>query len=250
VRKRQFLERRLEEARETLAAAADSVAAFQERNKLVSITNQIESNVGAVSDLYRALAQERIEYETKSLQLAPSSMPLRQSQRRMQAIDEQIGQLWSGNAGQSSMPYVVDKESGTPVPLGEVPELAKAWGRVYREMKIQEMLFELVAQQYEIARINEARDALKINVLDYAEAPEKKIWPPRVLLTLFAGIVAFILGVAYCFLEEYKGRAATDGQTADSWRRLGRLLAWWPKPRDWMRNPSMHAPDDSGDGAS
>lgn len=249
-RKRQFLQQRLEEARVTLAAAADSMAAFQERNKLISITNQIESNVGAVSELYRALAQERIEYETKSLQLAPSSMPLRQSQRRMQAIDEQIGQLWSGNAGQSSMPFVVDKASGAPVPLGEVPELAKAWERVYREMKIQEMLFELVAQQYELARINEARDALKINVLDYAEAPEKKIWPPRVLLTLFAGIVAFVLGVAFCFLEEFKSRAVADGQTAASWHKLARLLAWWPKPREWLRKPSMTVPDDPQDDSS
>ncbi len=248
-RKRQFLETRLAEARESLARATDSLAAFQERNRLVSISNQIESNVGAVAELYRALAQERIEYETKALQLAPNSMPLRQSQRRMEAISQEINQLWQGAATRSAMPYIIDRESGASIPLSEVPEIAKAWGRIYREVKVQEMVFELVAQQYELARIAEARDALKIQVLDFAEPPEKKVWPPRVLMTLFAGLVAFIIGVAFCFLQEFRARIAEDGRTANTWARLGRILAWWPKPGEWVRNPAAVAPDEQEDRA-
>jgi len=67
-------------------------------------------------------------------------------------------------------------------------------------MKIQETVYELLNQQYEMARIQEAKEIPTVNVVDFANVPEKKSFPPRFVvilgLTLSSCVVAAICTVA------------------------------------------------------
>lgn len=71
-----------------------------------------------------------------------------------------------------------------------MPDLALQYVRLLREAKIQETLYGLLTQQYEIARIQEAKDSPTIQTLDIAKVPEKRSRPKRrqiVLLSVMAG---------------------------------------------------------------
>jgi hypothetical protein len=86
-------------------------------------------------------------------------------------------------------------------PIRKLPLLGVEWADLYRRMKIQETVYELLNQQYELARIQEAKEIPTVNVIDPANVPEKKSWPPRlliiVLLTVLslAGVVVWIFGL-------------------------------------------------------
>ena len=85
-------------------------------------------------------------------------------------------------------------------PIRKLPLLGVEWADLYRRMKIQETVYELLNQQYELARIQEAKEIPTVNVIDPANLPEKKSSPARlpiiVLLTVLslAGAVVAIVG--------------------------------------------------------
>jgi hypothetical protein len=69
-------------------------------------------------------------------------------------------------------------------PLRQLPLLSVPYADLYRRVKVQEAVFELLTQQYEIARIEEAKDLPVVRVIDSAGVPEKKSFPPRILIAL------------------------------------------------------------------
>src|SRR2546425_702703 len=82
----------------------------------------------------------------------------------------------------------------------KLPLLGVQWTDLYRRVKIQETVYELLNQQYELARIQEAKEIPTVNVVDPADLPEKKAWPPRLLIIALltvlslAGAVVKIVG--------------------------------------------------------
>jgi uncharacterized protein involved in exopolysaccharide biosynthesis len=81
------------------------------------------------------------------------------------------------------------------VPTGRAPEVAVEYVQRFRDMKYYETLYQLLAKQYEVARIDEARDAAVIQVLDAAVVPERKSGPMRSLIVAVAGLIALFVSV-------------------------------------------------------
>src|SRR5258708_26379070 len=81
------------------------------------------------------------------------------------------------------------------VPFGKVPEVALEHARRFREVKYHETLFEVLARQYEIARIDEAKDATLIQVLDAAVPPERKTKPLHSLIVRISLVVSTALAL-------------------------------------------------------
>jgi hypothetical protein len=83
--------------------------------------------------------------------------------------------------------------------IRKLPLLGVEWADLYRRMKIQETVFELLSQQYELSRIEEAKEIPTVNVIDPANLPEKKSWPPRLLIIGLLTVLALAGAVAWIF---------------------------------------------------
>lgn len=94
----------------------------------------------------------------------------------------------------------------------------------YREFKYQETLFELLARQYELARLDEAREGAIIQVVDTATVPEKRSWPKRGLTTMVAGLAAFVVLLMFALLRYRWRHSSEDPAVIDM---LVRLSAAW-----------------------
>jgi hypothetical protein len=82
-----------------------------------------------------------------------------------------------------------DKDQLYP-PLRQLPRLAVPYTDLYRRVRIEETVFELLTQQYEMARIEEAKDLPAVSVIDSPGIPEKKSFPPRLLLSLLLTLLS------------------------------------------------------------
>jgi uncharacterized protein involved in exopolysaccharide biosynthesis len=96
--------------------------------------------------------------------------------------------------------------------------------RLLREVKYNEVLFELLARQYELARADESKESPVVQVLDRAVPPERSSKPQRLVLVLGASIVALILAVAHAMARDALDSAARDPAQR---RRLENLRAAW-----------------------
>ena len=100
--------------------------------------------------------------------------------RELAALRSELTKLESG-----------EHVAGTPeVPVGKLPQAGLEYLRKYREVKYHESLYEALAKQYEAARLDEAKAAPLVQVIDNAVVPEKKSWPPRVLIILISATLA------------------------------------------------------------
>ena len=81
--------------------------------------------------------------------------------------------------------------------LRNLPLLGVKYADYYRRAKIQETVFELLTQQYELAKIQEAKETPSIKVLDRPKVAEKKSSPPRLLITALGGFLVFCAGIAW-----------------------------------------------------
>lgn len=94
----------------------------------------------------------------------------------------------------------------------------------YREFKYQETLFELFAKQYELAKVDEAREGAVIQVLDAAQPPEKKTKPKKAWIAIIATLASSVALLLFVFVRQTLLRLASDIETA---AKLSVLKASW-----------------------
>jgi capsule polysaccharide export protein KpsE/RkpR len=111
------------------------------------------------------------------------------------------------------------------VPFGKAPEVGLEYIRRYRDMKYFETLFEVLAKQYEIARIDEAKDATVIQVVDAAIPPEKRSSPRRTVLVVLTIFIAAFAAALYVSLMEAFRRVALDTTKKSKLDELRRLMS-------------------------
>jgi uncharacterized protein involved in exopolysaccharide biosynthesis len=84
-----------------------------------------------------------------------------------------------------------------------LPRLAVPYANLYRRVRIEETVYELLSQQYEMARIAEAKDTPIVSVIDAPLVPEKKSFPPRLILIIAMTGVSLLVAGAYILIREY-----------------------------------------------
>ena len=103
-------------------------------------------------------------------------------------------------------------EASFYIPFNELPELGMQLVRLMREAKIQEEVFKLITTQYELAKIEEAKDIDTIQILDRAVPPDYKSSPKRALIVILSTIGAFFLAIFLAFFMEYMNRLKSDDE--------------------------------------
>jgi len=96
------------------------------------------------------------------------------------------------------------------VPRGKIPEAGMDYARKLRDVKYQETIFEVLAKQYESAKLDEARQGAVIQVVDPAVVPDKHVAPKRILIILGAMIAGLLLGVLIVLSQQFLARVRRD----------------------------------------
>jgi uncharacterized protein involved in exopolysaccharide biosynthesis len=105
-----------------------------------------------------------------------------------------------------------------------LPETGLEYFRKMRDLKYQETLFELLSKQFEMAKIEEAKEAALIQVVDKALVPEQRSKPKRSLIVILATLMAFFIGLLLAFVREARERASQDPASAERMNLLRRYI--------------------------
>ncbi len=188
---RMFLEKRLEVVKQDLRNAENDMKAFQERYKTFKADSQATVAIEGIARL-------KAEIITKEAQLASLRNTMTDENSEVKTLKAGIARLKSqlgsmtGSGGSDVIPAV-----------GNIPALGMEYVRKMRELKTQEAIFEQLTKQYEVAKINEAKDTSSVQVLDEAVVPMKKSKPKRALIVILAAVTAFFASIFIVFIQEY-----------------------------------------------
>ena len=212
-RERIFIEHRLDAVRNDLEQAQLQLSEFSSKNSTIDIKEQTRAMVEAGARVQAEMLVAQSGLQSLRQIYGDSNMRVKETEARIASLQKDLTQmtgssapLKSAGSGTGDTPDPDDKGSLYP-PLRQLPRLAVPYADLYRKVKVQEAVFELLTQQYELARLEEAKDIPVVSVIDAPGVPEKKSWPPRLIVALALTFLAF---------------AATSGTILirESWARL------------------------------
>jgi capsule polysaccharide export protein KpsE/RkpR len=207
-RERVFLEERLKAVKLDLDDASQKFSQFASKNTAIDIKEQGKAMVDAASKLQG----EKIaaESELKGLEqiYMPNNVRVRAAQARISELQHQLEML--GGKGAGAADQTTASSNSLYPSIRELPILGVTWADLYQRTRIQEAVYEALTQQYEMAKVQEAKETPSVKVLDGARVPERKSFPPRTFITL---LVAFsFLGAAVVGVFLRTQWNATDAQ--------------------------------------
>ena len=214
-RKRLFFQKQLKGTIESLAAAEIGLKQTQEKTGLIQPEAQGQAIIMAVAGLRAQVAAKEVELAAMGAFATPQNPDYRLQQQALAGLRAQLAKVERDN---------VQGRGDVMVPTGKLPETGLEYLRKMREVKYQETLFELLGKQFEIAKIDEAKDAPLIQVVDKALVPEKKSKPKRALIVILATLMAFFIGILLAFFREASARASLDPASAERMTLLRRYL--------------------------
>jgi len=199
-RERVFLEERLGQVKTELQAAEKDFSQFSSKNAAIDIKEQGKAMVESAAILEGQLIAAQTELQGLRQIYTDQNIRVQTTQARIAELRRQILKM-SGKADPTAAEPA--KEDELYPSIRKLPLLGVTYADLYRRMKVEETVFETLTQQYEIVKVQEAKEVPSVKVLDPAEIPEKKTFPPRTLLTLLGGILALTIGAGWLTLKDH-----------------------------------------------
>ncbi|HEV2578135.1 MAG TPA: lipopolysaccharide biosynthesis protein [Acidobacteriaceae bacterium] len=199
---RMFIERRLQSIQSDLENAQIELSDFSSRNTTVDITAQTRAMVDVGARLQGEIVAERSGLESMRQVYTDDNIRVREAEARIGVLQRELNKLAGSSSPDASAALPEQTAGELYPPLRQLPRLAVRYVDLYRRVKVQEAVFELLTQQYEMSRIEEAKDIPVVRVIDPPGIPEKKSFPPRVILSAVLTFLAFAAASALLLLRE------------------------------------------------
>ncbi len=210
-RERVFIEQRLRKVQADLEQAQLQLSEFSSKNSTIDIKEQTRAMVDAGARVQAELLIEQSGLESLRQIYGDGNVRVRETEARIASLREELVKMTG-----SSAPLPVEENSDTNdgsnkgetkgelyPPLRQLPRLAVPYADLYRRVRVQETVYELLTQQFEMARIEEAKDVPPVEVIDAPGIAEKKSFPPRILLTLLLTFFSFVCASALILLRDH-----------------------------------------------
>jgi uncharacterized protein involved in exopolysaccharide biosynthesis len=196
-RERVFLEQRLAQVKQELESSEKDFSQFASKNTAIDIKEQGKAMVEAAATLQGQLIAAQSEFEGLRQIYTDNNVRVRSVRARITELQHQLEKLGGKGEGTSS---VSDPEGESLYPsIRKLPLLGVTYADLYRRTKVQEVVFETLTQEYELAKVEEAKEIPTVKVLDPANVPGKKSFPPRLLIMFLGTALAFSAGVTWVF---------------------------------------------------
>jgi capsule polysaccharide export protein KpsE/RkpR len=196
-RERIFLEGRLQAVNRDLEIAEKEFSQFSSKNAAIDIKEQGRAMVNAAAILQGQLIAARSELEGLRQIYADSNVRVRSMQARVAELEDQLKKV--GGQGEGTTLDGANENNSLYPSMRKLPLLGVPYADLYRRTKVQEAVFETLTQEYELARVQEAKEIPTVKVLDAPDVPDKKSFPPRTLIVLLGTTLAFVGGVMCVF---------------------------------------------------
>lgn len=242
---RVFIERRLQKVKTDLEQAQQQMSEFSSTHGTVDIKEQGRAMVDAASKLQAQMILEQANLTSLRQIYGDGNVRVRATQARIGVLQSQLTKISGSSAplpvGETGSDEQHSTLTGSDLypPLRQLPRLAVPYANLYREVRVQETVFELLTQQYELARIQEAKDVPVVSVIDSPGIPEKKSFPPRLLLTLLLTVVSTSIAAALLLAwNRWLHISVSDPRKMLAHEIYGTLRARLRSPRPQVGAPS------------
>lgn len=193
--RRQFFQSQLEDAKNKLANAEVALKNTEQSTGVLQIDSQARALIESAANLRAQVSAKEVQLQGLRSFSTENNPAVISARQELSALRAQLAQL--GGSSDAS------QTSDILIPRGKMTEVGMLYIRRYRDVKYYEMIYDLLAKQFESAKLEEAQQGSSIQVVDVAMPPDVKSFPNRFLTLLLLPIAGFILSLVIVFCMEY-----------------------------------------------
>jgi uncharacterized protein involved in exopolysaccharide biosynthesis len=212
--RRLFFEDQLKDVKVALTRSEEGLKGFSEKTGAIQVDEQAKAIIESIANLRAQIAAKEVELKVMRTYSTSNNPDLQKTEEALRGLKVEVAKL-EAKGGKNPDPIL---------PAGSLPEIGTEYLRRLRDIKFNETLFELLAKQYELAKLDEARDSVVIQVVDKAVPPEKKAKPKMLLMVMVAALGGFFISIFVTFFMEYKEKVYSDSANKERIDRLKRYL--------------------------
>jgi uncharacterized protein involved in exopolysaccharide biosynthesis len=191
-RERIFLEGRLKAVKGELDSSAKSFSDFASKNAAIDIPAQGRAMVEAAAKLQGQLIAAQSELEGLKQIYTDNNVRVRAADAQVRELGKKLSEI--GGAGTDGG---ARSDNSLYPSIRKLPILGVTYADLYRQTKIEETVYGLLTQQYELAKVEEAKEIPSVKVLDAAIVPTKKSFPPRTLITVLGTLLGVLTAMMW-----------------------------------------------------
>lgn len=189
--RRLFFQQQLEDTQNKLAQADEALKNTQQKTGVIEINSQARGLIESAVALRAKVAAQEVILRSMQTYATNQNADVIRAQQELAGLRAQLAQL--GGADSASNDIIV--------PKGKVPQAGLEYARKLREVKYEETLFEILARQFEMAKLDEAKEGALIQVVDPAGVPDRRSSPRRAVIVIGSTLLGFFLGIAIAFAD-------------------------------------------------
>jgi uncharacterized protein involved in exopolysaccharide biosynthesis len=200
-RERQFVEQRLQTVGLELQQAQLEMSDFSTKNAAIDIKEQTRAMMDADAKLQGLLVASESELDSLEQIYGNQNARVRAAEARVGVLRRQLARDTDGAPSpDAASGQTVNSTLSYPA-LRQLPALAVPWANLYRRVRIEETVYEMLSAQYETARIEEAKSIPSVSIVDPAGWPEKKSSPHRLILIPVSTLIALAAGCLFLLVQ-------------------------------------------------
>jgi capsule polysaccharide export protein KpsE/RkpR len=197
--RRMFFEDQLRETKVSLSRAEEEVKGFQQRTGAFQVDAQAKAIIEGIANLRARIVVKEVEAKVHRTFATAQNPDLQRTEEEVRALRTELEKIESGK-GRGFDPLMSSER---------VPAIGMEYLRKLRQLKYNETLYELLVKQFELAKLDEARDAVVIQVIDRAVPPEMRARPYRSRIVLISTFLGFILSAGILMTVEIRKMGGT-----------------------------------------
>lgn len=212
--RRLFFEKQLEQAKDNLANAEDALKNTQQTTGIIEANSQARALVESAASLRAKIAAQEVVVQGMRTYAAGQNAQLTEAEKVLDSLRSQLAQLSSSSDGGDSL-----------IPTkGKISDAGLNYMRKLRDVKYNETIFEILAKQFEIAKLDEAKEGALIQVVDPAIPPDYRSSPKRGLIVVASTMFGFVFCVFAALFERDWRRMKTNANALTKIAKLKRAL--------------------------
>lgn len=209
--RRLFFEKQVNLAKDQLATAENRLKDVQEKSGMLTLDSQVKASITGLAQLKATLAAKEISLQAMKTFATQENPDYQRLNAEVEGLRVQLNQLQA-------------KSADGILATQKIPEAGLEYVRRLRDQKFAETVYELMLKQYELAKIDEAKDTSVVQQLDKAYPPERKSKPKRITIVGISIIVGVLVGFLIAFVRESLARIQVDPINKGKFELLVSLL--------------------------
>lgn len=216
--RRIFFQQQLEMEKNKLADAEAALETIEQKTGIIQPQGQAQAVIATVMQLQAQISAREVELGALRLSSTEQNPQVLTLQSQIQGLKNQLADFEKGHPESAAL------AGDVLTPTSQVPAASLEYIRGMRDVRYHETLFELMARQYEMARVDEAKQGQIIQVVDPALVPDRRSWPPRTILTLLAFILGAMIASFWVIFSAFYRHRMEDPELAAKTEKLRQLL--------------------------